>query len=127
MNERMRKLRREIDLTQQEFADKLGIPRNNIASYETGKRSPSGAVISLICKTFSVNETWLRTGQGDMFNKESREEQLFAWAGTVLGEESDSFRRRFVMMLSQLSEDEWKLLEKMALSLANGEKKDQEA
>ena len=71
MNERLKKLRKELDITQQEFADKLGTARNNIAGYETGKRQPSDAVISLICKTDfpkgRVNETWLRTGEGEMF------------------------------------------------------------
>ena len=62
MNERIKVIRRTLELTQQEFADKLGIARNNIAGYETSKRSPSDAVISLICTKFNVNENWLRTG-----------------------------------------------------------------
>ncbi len=60
MKDRIKKLRKELDLTQQEFADRLGTARNNIAGYETGKRSPSDAVISLICTKFNVNESWLR-------------------------------------------------------------------
>lgn len=67
LNERIKKLRKKLDYTQQEFAEKIGTARNNIAGYETGKRSPSEAVISLICKTFNVSETWLRTGEGEMF------------------------------------------------------------
>lgn len=70
MNERIKKLRRYFDLTQQEFAERIGTRRNNIAGYETGKRSPSEAVISLICKTFNVSDTWLRTGEGGMFAPE---------------------------------------------------------
>ena len=45
-----------------EFADKLKISRGNIGAYEVGKNAPSDAVISLICKTFRVNEDWLRNG-----------------------------------------------------------------
>lgn len=67
LNERIKKLRKSLDFTQQEFAEKIGTARNNIAGYETGKRSPSEAVISLICKTFNVSEEWLRTGDGEMF------------------------------------------------------------
>lgn len=70
MNERIKKLRRYLDLTQQEFAEKIGTHRNNIAGYETGRRLPSEAVISLICKTFNVSDTWLRTGKGGMFAPE---------------------------------------------------------
>ena len=62
MNERLKKLRKTLDLTQQEFADRIGIARGNIGAYEVGKNSPSDAVISLICKTEfpngKVNEDW---------------------------------------------------------------------
>lgn len=67
MDGRIKKLRKALDFTQQEFADKLGTARNNIAGYEIGRRLPSDAVITLICRTFDVNEKWLRTGEGDMF------------------------------------------------------------
>lgn len=73
MNERIKQLRKELGLTQQQFADKIGIKRTTIATYENGRNSPIDAVISLICREFNVNETWLRNGSGDMFqNDESR-------------------------------------------------------
>ena len=50
LKDRLKKIRKELDLTQQAFADKLGVKRNNIAGYETGSRCPSDAVISLICR-----------------------------------------------------------------------------
>ena len=56
MKDRIKKIRRELDLTQQEFADKIGISRGNIGAYEVGKNAPSDAVISLICTKFNVNE-----------------------------------------------------------------------
>lgn len=67
MDERLKELRKALGITQQEFADKLNTSRSNIASYETKKNFPSNAVISLICKEFRVNEAWLRTGEGEMF------------------------------------------------------------
>lgn len=67
MKERLKKLRKELDLTQQEFADRIGISRGNIATYETRDGSPGSSVINLICREFSVSETWLRTGEGEMF------------------------------------------------------------
>ena len=68
MNERLKILRKKLNLTQQEFANKIGSKRNTIAKYETCANTPSTAVVSLICKTFNVNEEWLRSGYGDMFN-----------------------------------------------------------
>ena len=67
MNMRIKKLRKDLELTQQEFADKIGMKRNTIANYETNRNEPSNSVISLICKTFNVSEQWLRTGEGEMF------------------------------------------------------------
>ena len=67
MNERIRKLRRLLDLTQQEFADRIGMKRNTVANYETNRNEPSASVITLICREFQVNEEWLRTGGGEIF------------------------------------------------------------
>jgi len=69
MGERIKELRKNLKLTQQAFADQLKIKRGTLASYEIGRNEPIDAVIALICKTFSVNEQWLRTGQGEMFAK----------------------------------------------------------
>lgn len=74
MNERIRKLRRELDLTQQEFADRIGIKRGTIANYEIGRNEPVDAVVSLICREFNVNEEWLRNGTGEMFLPDTNDE-----------------------------------------------------
>lgn len=69
MDKRIKKLRRVLDLTQGEFADRLGIKQNTISKYETGRGIPTTAVMALICREFDVNEEWLRTGTGEMFNQ----------------------------------------------------------
>ena len=71
VDKRLRILRKELDLTQQEFADRLGIKRNTIANYECGRNKPVGSVFSLICREFNINEEWLRNGTGEMFVKAS--------------------------------------------------------
>lgn len=67
LDERIKKLRKVLDLTQQEFANRIGIKRNTIANYEAGRNAPIDSVVSLICREFGVNEAWLRTGEGEMF------------------------------------------------------------
>jgi len=67
LNERLKKLRKALDLTQQEFADRIGVKRNTIATYEIARNTPLDAVIASICREFNVSETWLRTGEGEMF------------------------------------------------------------
>ena len=117
IKDRIKELRKAKGLTQLEFADKLKVSRSNIASYETGKNELSSAVISLICRTFSVSETWLRTGEGKMFSDTAREEQIAAFMGDVLAAESEDFRKRFISMLSSLSVDEWRFIEEKAKEL----------
>lgn len=111
MKDRIKKIRKELDLTQQEFADRIGIARGNIAAYEVGKNAPSDSVISLICREFSVNENWLRTGEGDMFMELSRDEQIEEFIGNLLQGEEDSFKRRLISGLVALDENGWKVLE----------------
>ena len=123
IKDRIKELRKAKGLTQFEFADRLKVSRSNIASYETGKNELSSAVISLICRTFSVSETWLRTGEGEMFSDTAREEEIAAFMGDVLAAESEDFRKRFISMLSSLSVDEWRLIEEKAKELVE---KDQE-
>lgn len=118
MNERLRKLRKALDMTQQEFADKIGISRGNIGAYEVGKNALSDAVVSLICREFDVNEEWLRTGKGDMFLPLDRNADIARLTKLLLNEESDSFKNRFVSMLANLSVEEWEFLERKAMELA---------
>ena len=67
MNERIRELRNELGLTQEEFCKKIGITRSNLAGYETNRINPSNGVILSICREYNVNEDWLRHGSGKMF------------------------------------------------------------
>lgn len=111
MNERLKKLRKTLDLTQQAFADKIGMKQNTIAQYEMGRTVPSDAIIFSICREFNVNETWLRTGEGEMFLELSRDEQIEEFVGSLLKDEEDSFKRRLISGLAALDENGWKVLE----------------
>ena len=66
IGDRIKKIRREFDLTQEAFASRIGSVQNTITGYESGRRNPSAPVISLICREFGINEEWLRDGIGDM-------------------------------------------------------------
>ncbi len=66
LGERIKKVRKAFDLTQQEFADRVGMKQNSIALIEGG-RNTSDQTIILICREFYVSEEWLRTGNGEMF------------------------------------------------------------
>lgn len=124
LKDRIKKIRKELDLTQQEFADRLGIKRGAIANYEIGRNEPVDSIISLICREFNVNEAWLRDGTGEMFTELDVEDQLMEWAGKVLSGQDSKFKKRFVTMLMDLTEEEWGFLEKKAKELAGEKEKD---
>lgn len=124
IGERLKWLRKDQKLTQQEFADRIGTPRANVGSYETRARTPSEAMISLICSKFAVNEAWLRTGEGEPYVKLSRNEEISAFVDEIMQAQSEDFRRRFVSVLARLDVKEWKLLEAMALKLAEEARKE---
>ena len=111
MKERLKKLRKTLDLTQQAFADRIGMKQNTIAQYEMGRTVPSDAIIFSICREFNVNEDWLRTGKGEMFLEMSRDEQIEEFVGSLLKDEEDSFKRRLISGLAALDETGWKVLE----------------
>ena len=67
LGERIKYLRKQLGLTQEEFGEKLGIKGNTVTGYERGSRTPSESLINYICLVFNVNQTWLRTGEGELF------------------------------------------------------------
>lgn len=123
LKDSIKKLRKEIDLTQQEFADRIGIKRNSYANYETGRNTPIDAIILSICREFNVNEEWLRDGTGEMFAELDVEDQLMAWAGKVIGGHDSKFKKDYLTILSELGEHEWETLEKMQNILHKSQEK----
>lgn len=114
MKNRIRTIRKNAGMTQQQFAERLGISRNTVATYETSPRVPIDAVLVSICREFGVREEWLRTGQGDIYMELTPDLELSKWFGQILMEEESSFKRRFLLALTTLKEGEWKALEHLS-------------
>lgn len=121
MNERIALVRKSLGLTQEKFAEQVGLSRNFMWMIESGTRVPSDRTISDICREFNVNETWLRTGEGEMFNQITRSEKITSFLTEITEDEGDDFKRRFVEMLAELEPEDWKLLERMAKKLQKKE------
>lgn len=69
MNERIKELRKTLGLSGEKFGEPLGVQRMAISQIETGKNNLSEQMIKSICMAYNVNENWLRTGDGSMFNQ----------------------------------------------------------
>lgn len=77
MNSRIRELRKALDLSQREFAEKIGLKQNAISYMEKSGSTVTEQNIKAICSQFSVSETWLRTGSGSMFLENERKQKEF--------------------------------------------------
>ena len=114
VTERIKVIRRAVGCTQQEFADRLGLKRNTIATYEIGKAIPSDRTISDICREFRVSEVWLRTGEGEMFLRQTEAEQLAEITTRMELDQDDPF----ISMITSAVKSYYKLseTEKAAIS-----------
>lgn len=113
MNERIKNLRKSLNMTQEEFSKRIGLSRNFIAQVEIGTKTPSERTISDICREFEVNEEWLRTGNGEMIIQKSKDEQIAEMLGEIQRSGEDNFKHRLVSALSKLNESDWESLEKL--------------
>lgn len=117
INERIGTVLSELNLTKTAFAESLNVSQQYISKIvKTG--NPSDMFIDALCTKYNVNEEWLRTGKGDMFITLTRDEEITDFVGSLLHNENDSFKKRFISMLANLGESDWELLEKMAEKLA---------
>lgn len=112
LNKRIKEIRESVGNTQEEFGKRIGSARNTIANYETGNRTPSNAVITSICREFSINEHWLRTGEGEMFEKKNN--AAVAKAAQLLGKKDPIFEA-FVETYADLSPSDRDILLKTSM------------
>lgn len=114
--ERIKWLRKDKGLTQQEFADRLAIKRTTIANYESGRNEPVDSVIALICAKFAVNETWLRTGEGEPYVQLSRQAEIARIVGSFM--DASPEREALIVALAGATDEEIKAASALALRWA---------
>lgn len=119
INKRFRELREACRKSQEEMGKILGITKSGVSGIETGNRKVSDKHLIMLSNwdEFRINIDWLKDGTGEMFIQMSKDEQIAGFMGSMLKEESDSFKMRFMAMLAGLDESEWEVLEKMALKM----------
>lgn len=117
MQNRIKALRKELNLTQEKFGERLGMKKNSISQIENGINALTEQLLVSICREFNVNEEWLRTGEGGMFVTLNRTQQIAKLTTDLFKGEKDSFKERLLLALAKLDENEWKVLEKIAEDL----------
>ena len=128
MNDRIKELRKELDLNQTEFGNKIGVKQTTVAGYERGARIPTDAVLLSICREFDVNESWLRTGEGEMFEQLTDQQKVMKHTAQLL-KDTDSVVanaiKTFIVTYEQLDATSKKVLEEVALKYLDNMKKGQ--
>ena len=117
INERISLCIEKSGLNKTSFAKRLGITQPFVSKLCSGASQPSDRTISDICREFNVNETWLRTGEGEMFKPVKRDQEIADFMADILKGEPD-FRTKLISVMARLSADEWAMLEKRARELA---------
>lgn len=111
--ERVNWLRKELGLTLEKFGDKLGVTKTAISNIEKGIRGLTDQMAKSICREYGVREEWLRTGEGDPFGSQTVNQSILAFANSVMADEDESFRKRFLAALSRLDIEDWEALDKI--------------
>ena len=113
-NSRIKEVRKAKGLSQAAFGAPFGANRDMINNVENGRAAVSDIMVASICRTYDVNEHWLRTGEGEMFVQISRDKEIMRFVGDIMQGEDDNFRRRFLLALARLPEEHWADIEDFA-------------
>lgn len=119
--DRLIEIRKKLGYSQAKFASQLGLSRNFINQVENRNKNVSERTVSDICREFDINETWLKTGEGNMFIELTKEEEIATFIGEVLRDEDDSFKKRLISGLAALDENGWTVLENFLNSIQRKE------
>ena len=115
MKDRIKYVRKTVaNMNQTKFGEIIGVKQGTVAAYESGDRTPIDAVVVAICREFDINETWLRTGEGEMQREISDSEKILAWVTDVLMDKPDSFRRQLVEVLVELTPEQLDIMNQVA-------------
>ena len=115
MEERIKRLRKQLGLSQAEFGIKIGVKQTTVAGYENGSRTPLDTVIRSICREFNVSYLWLTEGVGEMFLSDDIDTTALldrVMAGT------NETAKALVRSLAKLSDSEWEVIYKVICDVA---------
>lgn len=115
--DRVKAIRADVGLTQNDFAKSLGMTRDSYVNFEYDRIKNQNAInptIKAVCQKYKINENWLRTGEGEMYIAETREDEIQDIVAKILVSEDSDFRLNLTRILYQTSNEDMETLYKMA-------------
>lgn len=110
MNTRIQAVRKSFKMTQDEFAERIGLSKNFVWMVEKGDRIPSERTIKDICREFKVNYDWLVNGTGEMFQDDDSDAQ--AIVDSVMTGDNE-FAKKILVQFARLGESRWRQIEEI--------------
>lgn len=118
MNDRIKELRKAMNLSQEKFGELLGITKSGVSDIESGRRKVTDQHVIMLANN-GVSEEWLRTGKGSMFVPKSKDEEISEMLADIQKSGEDSFRHRLVSALVRLDDDGRNKLEELIDMISN--------
>lgn len=107
VKDRIKSFRKELNLNQTEFAQKLGILQRTYSNYENGSSPIPDHLLVSISAIYGVSETWLASGEGPMRNDVTTDDEISYFLGEVMGSDDSDIRKRLVSALARTSPEDW--------------------
>lgn len=131
INERFKQTRLEIKKSQEDFGKMMGITKSSVSNIESGLRKVTEKHIKLLCGECDVSESWLRTGNGEMFPTLKESDKFARLIGKIMRQNSLSGDKTMIETLANLikireiaSDDQWNLVKKTIKNWAEEEKEE---
>ena len=120
LGSRIRFIRSQSGYNQTEFGDKIGAAQNTVSAWEKDKVVPADTAMVSICRTFNISEKWLRTGEGPMEVQRPKDEVIMNFFNSVLEDQPDPIRKRFVSSLAAFTPEDWENAAALMQKLVKG-------
>ena len=121
--ERVKEVRKSLNLTMEQFGNKLGVTKVAISNIEKEKRNLTEQMSLAICREFNVSEEWLKTGEGEMYQQLSEDEEIAGIVSDLLEEGKDNAFYGIILEIAktynELSPASQKVLTEAAEKLAD--------
>jgi transcriptional regulator with XRE-family HTH domain len=119
VNERIKQVRKLKNLSQSAFGEPFGASRDMINNVENGRAAVSDMMIAAICRTYNVDEVWLRTGTGDPFPVKSRKDVLDEYIGQLSEGKRSDIEQMLIELMAETTVEEWAALANVFKKLAD--------
>jgi transcriptional regulator with XRE-family HTH domain len=122
INDRIKQLRKSLNLSQTDFGKKLGVSRDVINNLDRSAVDPKPLMLDHICSVYNVNPDWLMHGTGEMFLERDSGDEIAEFLSSILDDDDASIRKRFILALSKFDGDDWATVEKFLDNFSKTEK-----